>query len=334
MRFSLLLFILFPLCTFAQSDSTRFYSSCLDANVTRALQYVPQHLAPEFEKRFKYENDQSDYLIKHTSGIDSLLIIFHDYWRKSLLDTANNYDGELATKLCQFFHVENTKPIDSLKETFNAYIKSKNLFSTDGIGQVGRLYDLLVWRKQTDTTYSFHINKELLNVRVVLMQNFVTLGWEDYASLGKFYPGGWAVTDALYCVSDAYDKKSEKFLVSYLSHEGRHLKDYQLFPGIAGKDLEYRAKLTELSMANTMLYSLIKFFISNGNKNSVNAHPLADYNVMSDLSKRLFHKEFEDDINKWKALSVKKINSTAYQLLKENSKAMRSSYKKKKNDKA
>lgn len=329
----LLLLLLLPLSTFAQPDSVRFYSYCLDANVSRAMQFVPQRLAPEFEKRFKYENDQSDYLIKHTSSIDSLLVIFHNYWRKSLLDTAKNYDEELATELCQFFHVKN-QPVDSLKETFNTYIKSKDLYATDGIGQVGRLYDLLVWKKQTDTTYSFHINKEPLNVRVVLMQNFVTLGWEEYASLGKFYPGGWAVTDALYCVSDAYDKKSEKFLVSYLAHEGRHLKDYQLFPGIEGKDLEYRAKLTELSMVNGMMYSLINFFISNANKNSVNAHPLADYNVMSDLSKRLFHKEFENDMTKWKAVSVKKINKAANQLLKENSKAMRNFYKEKKNDKA
>ncbi|WP_343674454.1 hypothetical protein [Chitinophaga sp.] len=329
----ILFIILFPLCTYAQSDSARFYNLCLDANASRALQYVPARLAPEFEKRFKYENDQSDYLLKHTSGIDSLLVIFHRYWRQSLLDTAQNYDGELATELCRFFHVEN-QPIDSLNATFNAYIKSKQLFSTDGIGKVGRLYDLLVWRKQTDTTYSLHLNKEHLNVHVVLMQNFVTLGWEDYATLGKFYPGGWAVTDALYCVSDSYDKKSEKFLVSYLAHEGRHLKDYGLFPGIKGKDLEYRAKLTELSMADSMLFPLIKFFISNANKNSVNDHPLANYNVMSDLSKRLFHKEFEDDITKWKALPVKKINNTAYRLLKENTKAMRSSYKKKKNDKA
>ena len=151
MRLTLLI-LLFPLCALAQSDSVKFYSLCLDANASRALQYVPERLAPEFEKRFKYENDQSDYLTKHTSSIDSLFVIFHRYWRKSLLDTANNYDGEFATALCQFFNVPD-QPIDSLNDTFNAYIKSNNLYATDGIGKVGRLYDLLVWRKQTDTTY-------------------------------------------------------------------------------------------------------------------------------------------------------------------------------------
>ncbi|SFW47430.1 hypothetical protein [Chitinophaga sancti] len=330
----ILCLLLFPLCTFAQSDSSRFYSLCLDANVSRAMQYVPESLAPDFEKRFKYENDQSDYLAKHSSGIDSLLLIFHHYWRQSLLDSTKNYDGELATELCHFFNVTGTMPVDSLNVPFNAYIKSKNYYATDGIGKVGKLYDLLVWRKQTDTTYAFHLNKEHLNVRVVLMQNFVTLGWEEYASLGKFYPGGWAVTDALYCVADAYDRKSEKFLVSYLAHEGRHLKDYELFPGIEGKDLEYRAKLTELSMVNSMMYSLINFFIKNANKYSVNEHPLANYNVMSALSKRLFHKEFEEDITQWKKLSVQQINKAADQLLLTNTKAMRNLYKhKRKEDK-
>lgn len=333
MRFTF--FILFlPLCTFAQSDSSRFYSLCLDANVSRAMQYVPERLAPEFEQRFRYANDQSDYLLKHSSGIDSLLFIFHRYWRKALLDSTKNYDGELAKELCHFFNVADTIPVDSLNAPFNAYIKSKNYYATDGIGKVGKLYDLLVWRQQTDTTYSFHLNKEHLKVRVVLMQQFVSLGWEEYASLGKFYPGGWALKDALYCVSDAYDKKSEKFLVSYLAHEGRHLKDYALFPGIEGKDLEYRAKLTELSMVNNMMYSLINFFIKNSNKNSVNDHPLANYNVMSALSKHLFHKEFEDDLNQWKKLPVKQINKAAYHLLKANTKAMRNLYKQQQHDKA
>lgn len=329
----LLVLIFLPFLAYSQADVNRFYALCLDANVSQAMQYLPPELAPEFEKRFKYADDQSDYLAKRTSGIDSLLSIFHNYWRKSLLDSTRNYDNELGTALNQFFHTAPTTPIDSLQAIFNAYIKAKNFFATDGIGKVGRLYDLLVWRKQTDTAYSFHINKEHLQVRVVLMQNFVSLGWEDYATLGKHYPGGWAVTDALYCVSDAYDKNSEKFLVSYLAHEGRHLQDYKLFPGINGKDLEYRAKLTELSMADSTLFPLIKFFIVNANKKSGNDHNIADFHVISDLSQTLFHKEFEDDITKWKQLPVKTINQTAYQLLNKHAIAMRSLYNAKKDDK-
>jgi hypothetical protein len=322
MRFLILLCLL-PISTYAQSDYMQFYGMCLDANVSKALQHVPKDLAPDFEKRFKYETDQSDYLVRHSSDIDPLLNIFHNYWRKSLLDSTKKYEDEFKTAQTQFFK----------NESYKDYIKSKNLYSTDSIDKVGRLYDLLVWRRQTDTSYSFRIHREKLNVRVVLMQDFVSLGWEDYATLGKFYPGGWATPDALYCVSDAYDKKSEHFLVSYLAHEGRHLKDYTLFPGIKGKDLEYRAKLTELSLLDTTLFKLIQFFISNANANSENDHNIADYYVIRDLSKRLFHSDFETDIAKWKEQPKKRINKVAYQLLTENTKAMRNLYKSKKYDK-
>lgn len=322
MRF-LILLLLLPVSTYAQSDDMRFYGMCLDANVSKALQYVPKNLAPEFEKRFKYETDQSDYLVKHTSVIDPLLAIFHNYWRKSLLDSTKKYEDA--------FNAEQQKFLN--KESYKDYIRSKNLYSTDSIDKVGRLYDLLVWRKQTDTAYSFRIHKEKLHVRVVLMEDFISLGWEDYATLGKFYPGGWATPDALYCVSAAYDKKSENFLVSYLAHEGRHLNDYKLFPGIKGKDLEYRAKLTELSLLDTMLFKMIQFFISNANANSENDHNLADYYVIRDLSRKLFHKEFETDTAQWKLLSKKHINKTACQLLKENTKTMRNLYKSNQYDK-
>ena len=43
-------------------------------------------------------------------------------------------------------------------------------------------------------------------------------------------------------------------MISYLAHESRHFEDYQLFPKLKSADLEYRAKLTELSMANETLY--------------------------------------------------------------------------------
>jgi len=89
----------------------------------------------------------------------------------------------------------------------------------------------------------FNLLDEELKVKVVLMTDFATLGWEEYATLGTYYPGGWATDDALYCVKDAYDLNSETFLVSYLAHESRHFSDYKLFDKkLSGAELEYRAK--------------------------------------------------------------------------------------------
>lgn len=94
------------------------------------------------------------------------------------------------------------------------------------------------------------------------MDEFVTLGWTEFATMDKYHPGGWATDDALNCVKKAYDVSSETFLISYLAHEGRHCSDYKHFPKLRNSaDLEYRAKLTELSMADSTLLQLIVFLL-------------------------------------------------------------------------
>lgn len=161
-------------------------------------------------------------------------------------------------------------------------------------------------------------------MNVLFMEDFVTLGWEEYATLGNYYPGGWATKDAIYCVKSAYDLKSENFLISYLAHEGRHFIDYKLFPKLESADLEYRAKLTELSLADKTMYELIEFFIQNANFASENAHSVANFCAIRDLSRSIFGIDFEKDISKWKSIRPSKINKAAYKLIQLNTKALQS----------
>jgi hypothetical protein len=156
------------------------------------------------------------------------------------------------------------------------------------------------------------------------MGDFVTLGWEEFATLGRHYPGGWATRKELYCVKSAYDLKSEQFLVSYLAHESRHFADYTLFPKLQSADLEYRAKLTELSLAKSSLYQLIAFFVANANLHSENGHSVANYCVIRELSKSLFNTEFEADMSKWNQKSPAVINTAAAEILRANTKTLRS----------
>lgn len=317
----------------------KLYSFCLDANISSALNLLQsensgklsatdQNFKTNFENRFAFTTDKSNYLNQNKSAIDSLYSIFYNYWRLSLLDPSKNYDSSFLFKLNIFLRKSilytNDTVIkqDSINFYFTKYIKRKQLYATDGVGKTGKLYDLLVWKNEKDTIYNFNLFKEKINARVILMSDFISLGWEDYATLGKHYPGGWATDKALYCVSKAYDIKSEKFLISYLAHESRHFKDYKLFPKLKSADLEYRAKLTELSLANKTLYNLIQFFISNANYQSESGHSIANYCVIRDLSKKIFKKDFESDITKWKASSIKKINKTAYSVLKRNTKLL------------
>jgi hypothetical protein len=119
------------------------------------------------------------------------------------------------------------------------------------------------------------------------------LGWEEYATFGKYYPGGWATKKALFCVRQAYNINSESFLVSYLDHEGQHFSDYKRYPNLIGNDLEYRAKLSELYFSNENVYKIIENFISTAKYDKNNAHPFSNYCVIRDMSKLLLNVEME-----------------------------------------
>ena len=86
--------------------------------------------------------------------------------------------------------------------------------------------------------------------------------------------------------------------------------------------MEYRAKLTELSMAQKTLYQIIAFFINNANYESDNAHSIANYCVIRDISKLIFKIEFEKDITKWEKIDKKKINETALKILSANTETL------------
>jgi hypothetical protein len=158
-----------------------------------------------------------------------------------------------------------------------------------------------------------------------MMDGFVTLGWEEYSTLGAHYPGGWTNKEAIYCVKKAYNLTSEDFLVDLLAHEGRHFADAALFPQLESADLEYRAKLVELCLLKESIYKTIQFFIDESDhSNYQNAHPFANYCLVRDLSGILFQVEFEKDMNKWKTISYAGINAAAERLLLQDTKELKS----------
>lgn len=348
----LLLIIFFSLkLSFAQSrqdsiklDRAKIYTYALDADVgsallllnvdsTKLLSTPNKELKENFEMRFKYDDDKSSYLEDRAKyGINNLLKIYIAYWRAALLHKEKNYDTLLGVSLLSFFQnkysIENLNVPDSLQsDTLDYFVKkyvNEKGLQTTGFGRTGKLLDLLVWKTQNDSIFKFNLPDEELKVKVVLMTDFATHGWEEYATLGQYYPGGWATDDALYCAKEAYDMDSEIFLVSYLAHESRHFSDYKLFgKKLSGAELEYRAKLTELSLAKKIVQNLISFFRTNANNNSDNSHNIADYYVIRDLSIRLFKTDYEDDYKKWETLSADEINQASLSLLNENTEMLK-----------
>lgn len=273
-----------------------------------------------FRDRFTKKEDTTSTLKGPYGSLNKIYSLYKSYWKEAL--TGKNRTKKFEKRLARFLRIENeqlkfsTKPIRraELDSSLKLYI-SKLGFNTTGFGKVGSYVDLLVWQTQKDTTYHVKLPEDSVNVQVCMMSSFASLGWEEYVTLGRHYPGGWATHEKLFCVEEAYDQQSENFKVSYLAHEGQHFSDYKHHPALTSAQLEYRAKLTELCYANTTLQKTVSFFLRNADASSSNPHPWANYNVMSNLSKIIFEKELEKDAEAWKSIPNSRINQAAKQLL-------------------
>ncbi|HEY5824927.1 MAG TPA: hypothetical protein VIT44_11200 [Cyclobacteriaceae bacterium] len=329
----------------AQTDSVKLnmpgaFGLALDGNIHGALEILNaekgqpvlkkhEAMREELNRRFGSTTDRSSYLINHRSAIDSLLLLHHAYWRKSMINYPIVYDTMHRNNLVNFLNRQAPKKQltisssnEDLEENLKSYIQSKGYY-TFGFGRVGKYFDLLVWKKQTDTVYQFTVNKEKINCPIVFMEDFVTLGWEEYATADKLHPGGWATDKSLYCVKKAYDLNSESFKISYLAHEGRHFNDFKLFPGLSSPNLEYRAKLTEFTLLDKTLWDVLTFFINSSNAETTDGHQLANYYAVRDLSRSLFKVDFQKDLEAWKKIPVEKIHKTSAQLLIANTKYLK-----------
>ncbi|MDH4058484.1 MAG: S41 family peptidase, partial [Cyclobacteriaceae bacterium] len=319
-------------------DYGRIYSLCMDANVKEALTLltVEEHkmsaqdkkFKQQFEQRFRGEKDMTVYSVSKDSLIHQLISMFSNYWKVSLLDPMNNYDRQLGGNLIGFLKRnyppvrEKSIQLDSLGIYLSRFIHSRGFYTREEIKKTGRLYDLVIWSEQQDTTFSVNQFGEQKLVVVSMLDGFETLGWMDYATLGKHYSSGWATHDKLYCVRKAYNLGSEEFKVSFLAHEAQHLADSDRYPLLKNADLEYRAKLAELDQANETVYDLLEFFIRNSREDSGNGHSVANHRVIRDLSVSIFNTDFEENMDVWRGKDKLLINKQAGQLLQANSKLL------------
>ncbi|WP_299700787.1 hypothetical protein [uncultured Pontibacter sp.] len=304
--------------------------SVLDTIPDEALTEEQRKIKEKYFHRFKYQDEQVDHNTNDTILI-SLLQVYHTYWRKTLLDKRNKeqYDKELKDSVMAFLRSHNYKPssvsqpdiASNFGQHLKDFLKQQNYYAATG--KTGGLFDLFIWPKEDTTTYQVKLPETEVKATIIFIDSTVTMGWQEYATFGKYYAGGWATKEFHYSVRKAYDTNSENFKVSYLTHEAQHFADYKTYPLLTGADLEYRAKLTELVFARETLYNLIQTFIRNANKEGRNSHAFANYAVIRDLSCEIFKKNFVSDIEQWKKVSSSKISKSSERLLKQHSKALK-----------
>lgn len=342
---SLIVFLFLCLEVFGQNNQTlqfsKIYAYALQEDVQKIISVLDtlpvdkltdeqREVKEKYYRRFKYQNEEHNY-ITIDPKLNSLLKLYQYYWRNVLLnqEKTNQYNEQLKVSVIGFLREQGYKA-DTLSEqeyinNFGLHLKIflKQQAYYAATGKTGNLYDLFIWPKQDTVTYHVQLPEITVETKIIFIENPVTMGWQEYATFGRSYPGGWATKEFLYCVKKAYDLEGENFKVSYLTHEAQHFADYKTFPKLTGADLEYRAKLTELVYAQKTLPKLMQVFIRNGNKEGRNAHGFANYAVVRNLSGKILKQEFVSDLEVWKKVSEEKISKTSRKLLKRHSKTLR-----------
>jgi len=301
---------------------TTYYSYCLQANLKGGLRAIRQTKSSEKKnaeilrrkvlRRF-IKKDEINRIHCSDRFVKAVIHTYRNYYQSVLLNPkkVTFFNKQLDSSLGEIAKSENIKinsniSRGSLEKILTREIKRRGYHSL--FGTVSPFRSLLVWKNQNTKKFSVVLPEGKQGVNVVFMEDFLELSWLHYATFGKYYVGGWAKKDSLYCVKQAYKINSSKFLVHYLAHEAQHFADYKSFPKLQQVDLEYRAKLAELSLTdrpNRFLQKLKLEAINDKHK----PHSFAAYSILKSIGD---------------SSSVKKIRLSAEKLLKEHSEKLKS----------
>ena len=317
-----------------EANFERIYPLILQENLSGALdllksmpddQLSGEQLALKGRFLARFETQSEVWADKTNEPVaKQIAAAFRDYWNVVLLDGEQlevenlELENKIIDLLIENGYVESRIPRDLIFQDLylhvNEFLKSKGYYA-NAMGRTGSFYDLFLWTEQTEHEYAISLPETETTVKVVFMDGFISNGWAHYATFGKNYAAGWARAEALYCVKSAYDIESEYFQISYLSHEAQHFVDYQSFPMLEQTDLEYRAKLAELSLADEIAHDLLGKFTARAKDDRRYAHPFANYSVIGDLSQAVFGQDFVGEGGRWAEISAERINEASKALL-------------------
>ena len=329
---SLIVLAIFPASTSARDSDTlasRYIALALQGDVSQAsllfdklntssASDFDQELAKQYQHRFILR-DEGELPSSGNSFIDQLLSAYRLYWTQSMMGELSATDGSewldnnLHKILIYHTNIYNLKNPHDIKSDLENTIAEQGFYSDFSFSSPWR--DLVLWKSQQRKSFLIELTDRQQAVDVVFMNDFYSLGWSEFATLGMTSTGGWAKKNLLYCVTWAWDQESEHFRVSFLQHEGRHAADFELFPQMHAIDLEYRAKLTELAFASTTLPRVLKKFTDNGSANQDSPHAFANYRVSRDLYRALFGGAMPESGNPWLRVGADKVNPAARILL-------------------
>lgn len=278
----------------------------------------------------QFKHGQSPALDVQDPFARDVAMLFQGYWTRCLLGTTErDAAGALLLTDLKACLIRHGKPgaafqsLDDLTQALGPMLEAVGFHSLRGV--TSPYYELMLWRREREATYSVRLPESTQRVRVVFMSDFVLWGWLGFATCGRSHSGGWTTAEALYCLENAYALDSEAFRVSYLAHEGQHFADNQRFPKLQQPELEYRAKLVEVIQAEETLYPLLEQFSRQGGGDRTSPHPFANQKLSSQLSRALFGNDAAHmDPILWRRKSREDLQSAALKLLQESTRTLES----------
>jgi hypothetical protein len=310
------------------------YAKALDGDMGEALRLlepIPEDALDDGERR-----ERSCMLDRFAHGapvkadadawLAGVLSIYEDYWTQVLLRRTPKDDarGRLVDRLRKALGLgiapAGSDTRDQTLDALGAALTKRGFHSIRGV--TAPYQDLMIWRQEDRASYEVQIPDGARKVEVVMMHDFVSLGWEGFATCGRHYPGGWAEPGRLYCMADAYDRSSERFSVSYLAHETQHFADYERFPKLAGPELEYRAKLAELIESRLTTRTLVALFATQTSTSRDSSHSYANACLVRDLQRELLGPGPDARASWWDALPEERIRASARALFDANTRML------------
>lgn len=292
----------------------------LFASVSRELTPEEARLRDQWRARF-VDRTEREPLPDVPPLVGEVIGAYRTYWIRALTGELGEEDGEAflsrtLQRLLVDHHVASDPPQDEAMDLMKAELEKRGFHLITGVTRPW--FELMLWADQDTLQYEVELTDGVQPVTVVMMSSFLVRGWADFATFGRASTGGWATSDALFCLSDDYDRDSEKFTVSYLKHEGRHFADYGKFPELQQADLEYRGKLTELIYARDTFRDLVRTFRGSGAPNPQAPHAFANWAVIRDLGREVYGEDAGADDPRWDSLDMDRAKQAARKLLEAN----------------
>jgi hypothetical protein len=219
---------------------------------------------------------------------DRALTIYQGYWYRELVkpEGRDAEEQRLQSELRQLLGLTGTADMDAIEDALNKRLAADGVHSLQG--RTGLLRELMIWEEQDDRKVPVALPEGQYDTHVALLDGFKSFGWAYYATCGRASTGGWTTEEGLFAVVPRYESlENEEFKVTFLGHEAQHFADKSHFKGLEPWELEYRAKLTELALANETRAKVLGKFVDDQGDDPASPHSYANRAVLTTLVRRL-----------------------------------------------